>query len=97
MEKIDAHVFSMGAFGRLSCKIEACASEFFTMRKERRYINFALLYSGRTVDLQKNSGKLEINLIRAPESGKDQCLCIAYEAAVKIANQLTAENDNNAV
>ena len=87
----------MGAFGRLSFKIEACASENFTMRKERRDINFALLYSVIAVDLQKNSGKLEINLIRAPESGKDQCLCIAFGAAVKIANQLTAENDNKAV
>ena len=68
----------MGAFGRLSFKIEGCASEDFSMRKERRDINFALMNSERTVDLQKNSGKLEINLIRAPESGKDRCPCILY-------------------
>ena len=84
----------MGALRRLSFKIEGCAPEDFTMRKERRDINFALMNSARTVELPKNSGKLEINLIRVPESGKDQCLCIAYGAAVKIANQLTAENDN---
>ena len=63
----------MGAFGRLSCKIEVCAPEDFTMRKERRDINLALMNSARTVELPKNSGKLEINLIRVPESGKDQC------------------------
>ena len=67
------------------------------MRKERRDINFALLYSVIAVDLQKNSGKLEINLIRAPESGKDRCQCIVYGAALKIANQLIAEIDNKAV
>ena len=68
----------MGAFRRLSCKIEGCAWEDFTMRKERRDTNFALMNSVIAVELPKNSEKLEINLIRAPESGKDRCLCILY-------------------
>ena len=68
----------MGAFRRLSFKIEGCAPEDFSMGKEGRNINFALMNSARTVELPKNSGKLEINLIRVPESGKDRCPCILY-------------------
>ena len=68
----------MGGLRRLSCKIEGCAWEDFTMRKERRDINFALMNSVIAVELPKNSEKSEINLIRVPESGKDRCPCIRY-------------------